>query len=55
MNIHVADKIFQHQSAELITISQQFLLAAKTKQPTDSFTDILKKIPEDDIARQIKY
>lgn len=36
-----------YTEVNLINISQQLLLAAKTKEPTDSFVDILKNISEE--------
>ncbi len=52
MNISIADKTKEHAVA-LISISQQFLLAAKTKQPADSFIDILRNISEKDLSSQL--
>jgi hypothetical protein len=38
---------------DLIDISQQLLYAAKTKEPTDSFTTILKNISENHLLNQL--
>ncbi len=37
----------QYSSVNLISVSQQLLLAARTKEPTDSFVNILQNITEE--------
>ncbi|MEJ7738371.1 MAG: DUF547 domain-containing protein [Chitinophagaceae bacterium] len=55
MNAIVAssDKNITLPNTDLIALSQQLLLAAKTKEPTDSLTAILSTIPETEISKQL--
>ncbi len=44
----------QYSSVDLISVSQQLLLAAKIKEPTDSFVNILQNISAEDIRNDLK-
>ncbi len=45
---------YQYSSVDIISISQQLLLAAKTKEPTDSFINILQQISQQNISDDLK-
>ncbi len=44
----------QYSSVDLISVSQQLLLAAKTKESTGSFVNILQNISAEDIRNDLK-
>src|SRR5688500_5450495 len=44
----------QYSGVDLISVSQQLLLAAKTKEPTDSFVNILQNISKEDLKKDLK-
>ena len=44
----------QYSSVDLISVSQQLLLAAKIKEPIDSFVNILQNISAEDIRNDLK-
>jgi hypothetical protein len=45
---------YQYSGVDIISISQQLLLAAKTKEPTDSFVNILQRISQQDLSGDLK-
>ena len=44
----------QYPGVDIIGVSQQLLLAAKTKEPTDSFVNILQNISAEDLRNNLR-
>ena len=49
-NITTAENI---SDINLIGTSQQLLLQAKTHEPTDSFVEVIKNIPQESLSQQL--